>query len=264
MSVLIYCGFLLICWSIIDQATYFDTRTLAFPYVGVMIVAVSIVTHWLRAVRPQTKSWRWFGFDCLIITILMAQSVMGVSWLHESYSNGLGFSLERWRRSELMQFVKTVPFSRAIFSNAPDYIYTITGTRAAMIPRKIDSNKGLPNKRYADEITDMKERLSKGNGFILYFDTESRLWFLPSKDELEKKLPLQAIKTATGWHNIHPTKSHGGWRPRKDRWRVALNTQALSLHGARFFDRLMPVVQFPGEKGQLAEHNEIRAIHPVA
>ena len=43
-----------------------------------------------------------------------------------------------------------------------------------MIPRKIDSNKGLPNKRYADEITDMKERLSKGNGFILYFDTESR------------------------------------------------------------------------------------------
>ena len=196
LSVLIYCGFLLICWSIIDQATYFDTRTLAFPYVGVMIVAVSIVTHWLRAVRPQTKSWRWFGFDCLIITILMAQSVMGVSWLHESYSNGLGFSLERWRRSELMQFVKTVPFSRAIFSNAPDYIYTITGTRAAMIPRKIDSIKGLPNKRYADEIADMKERLSKGNGFILYFDTESRLWFLPSKDELEKKLPLQVIKTA--------------------------------------------------------------------
>ena len=66
-----------------------------------------------------------------------------------------------------------------------------------MIPRKIDSNNGLPNKRYADEITDMKERLSKGNGFILYFDTESRLWFLPSKDELEKKLPLQVIKTAT-------------------------------------------------------------------
>ena len=122
---------------------------------------------------------------------------MGVSWLHESYSNGLGFSLERWRRSELMQFVKTVPFSAAIFSNVPDYIYTITGTRAAMIPRKIDSNNNIPNKRYADEITDMKERLSKGNGFILYFDTESRLWFLPSKDELEKKLPLQVLKTAT-------------------------------------------------------------------
>jgi len=187
---------LLICWSIIDQATYFDTRTLAFPYVGVMIVTVSIVTPWLRAVRPQTKSWRRFGFDCLIITILMAQSMMAVSWFGESYSNGLGFSLERWRTSELMKFAKTASFPGAIFSNAPDYIYTITGNRAAMIPRKIDPNKGLPNQRYSDELSEMKERLSQRNGFILYFDTESRLWFLPSKDELEKKLPLQVIKTA--------------------------------------------------------------------
>jgi hypothetical protein len=66
-----------------------------------------------------------------------------------------------------------------------------------MIPRKIDPHNGLPNQRYSDEITEMKERLSKSNGFILYFDTESRLWFLPSKDELEMKLPLHALKTAT-------------------------------------------------------------------
>jgi 4-amino-4-deoxy-L-arabinose transferase-like glycosyltransferase len=197
LSVLIYCGFLLISWSIVDQPLYFDTRTLAFPYVGVMIVAVSIVTAWLRATRPRAKSWRWFGFDCLIITIFMAQSMMGVIWFRESYSNGLGFSFERWRTSELMKFAKTASFSGAIFSNAPDYIYTITGNRAAMIPRKIDPHNGLPNQRYSDEITEMKERLSKSNGFILYFDTESRLWFLPSKDELEMKLPLHALKTAT-------------------------------------------------------------------
>jgi len=197
LSVLIYCGFLLISWSIVDQPLYFDTRTLAFPYVGVMIVAVSIVTPWLRATRPRAKSWRWFGFDCLIITIFMAQSVLAVTWLRESYSNGLGFSTGRWRTSELMKFAKTANFPGTIFSNAPDYIYTITGNRAAMIPRKIDPNNGLPNKRYSDEITEMKERLLKSNGFILYFDTENRLWFLPSKDELEMKLPLQAIKTAT-------------------------------------------------------------------
>jgi hypothetical protein len=196
LCVLGYCGFLLTSWSLNDQPLYFDTRTLALPYVGVMIVAVSIVTQWLRATRPQAKSWRWFGFDCLIITILMAQSMMAVSWLRESYSNGLGFSIERWRRSDLMQFVKTVPFSGAIFSNTPDFIYTITGNRAAMIPRKIDPTNGLPNRHYSDEINEMKQGLSKSNGFILYFDTESRLWFLPSKDELETKLPLQAIKTA--------------------------------------------------------------------
>ena len=121
---------------------------------------------------------------------------MAVIWLRESYSNGLGFPIERWRTSELMKFVKTAG-PGVIFSNAPDFIYTITGNRAAMIPRKIDPNNRLPNKRYSDEITEMKGRLSKSNGFILYFDAENRLWFLPSKDELEMKLPLQVIKTAT-------------------------------------------------------------------
>ncbi len=56
-----------------------------------------------------------------------------------------------------MKFAKTTSFPGAIFSNVPDYIYTITGNRAAMIPRKIDPDNGLPNKRYSDELTEMKE-----------------------------------------------------------------------------------------------------------
>ena len=53
-----YSGFLLTSWSLNDQPLYFDTRTLALPYVTAMILAVSITTNWLKATRLKAKSWR--------------------------------------------------------------------------------------------------------------------------------------------------------------------------------------------------------------
>ena len=197
-----YLGFLLISWSVNDQLLYLDTRTLALPFLAVMILVVSIITEWFRAARPATKSWRWFALDCVLIFISLMQMINGVVWLRHSYDDGIGFAIDRWRNSELLNLVKNGQAPNLIFSNVPDFIYTLTGKRAALIPRKVTPDKSLknsvPNQHYAADLASMREELEKGQGVLIYFDdAEDRLWYLPSKTELEARLPLQVLKTAS-------------------------------------------------------------------
>jgi hypothetical protein len=198
---MIYCmvgygSFLFISFSFNDQPLFFDTRTLALPYVAAMIVALTIMTEWLRINRSMGKSWRWFGFDCVIIVVLALQLINGVVWLRHSYLSGIGFASETWRHSELIHFAKNAPESTAIVSNAPDFIYTLTGRRAAMIPYKADPDTRQPNQQFTKAIAVMHEQLKQPNAVFVYFNDEDRLWYLPSIKELESVIPLHAVKTA--------------------------------------------------------------------
>jgi hypothetical protein len=131
----------------------------------------------------------------------MAQTINGVVWLRDSYDNGIGFAMDAWRNSELLTLVKNGQAPNLIFSNAPDFVYTLTGQRAAMIPRKVNPSKSLqsslPNQHYAADIARMREELKKHKGILIYFDGDDRLWYLPSKSELETSLPLRVLKTAS-------------------------------------------------------------------
>jgi 4-amino-4-deoxy-L-arabinose transferase-like glycosyltransferase len=192
-----YGGFLFISFSFNDQPLYFDTRTMALPYVAAMIVALSIMTEWLRKNRSREKSWRWFGFDCAMAVFLALQLINGVVWLRLSYLSGIGFATETWRQSELLKFAKNAPASTPIVSNAPDFIFTLTGRRAAMIPYKVDPNNRQPNKLFAQAIAAMREQLKQPNAVFVYFNDDQRLWYLPSIEELETNLPLEKIKTVS-------------------------------------------------------------------
>ena len=128
--------------------------------------------------------------------------INGVVWLRHSYLEGIGLAVERWRNSELLHLIKNNQTPDLIFSNAPDFIYTLTGKRAALIPRKVNPDKSLqnnmPNQQYASEIAIMKEQLENKRGVLIYFDDgDARLWYLPSKTELESRLPLQVLRTAS-------------------------------------------------------------------
>jgi hypothetical protein len=200
--VMVYCvvgygAFLFISFSFNDQPLYFDTRTMAPPYVAVMIVTLSIMTEWLRKYRSKEKSWHWFGFDCAMAIFLALQLINGVVWLRHSYANGIGFATETWRQSELLKFAKNTPASTPIVSNAPDFIYTLTGRRAAMIPHKVDPWTRQPNSEYEQALAIMREQLKQPNAVFVYFDDDQRTWYLPSIKELETNLPLGKIKAVS-------------------------------------------------------------------
>jgi len=189
-----YGAFLLVSFSFNDQPLYFDTRTMALPYVATLIVALSIMTAWLRENRSVEKSWRWFAFDSMLVVLLAVQLINGVVWLRYSYVNGIGFATDIWRNSELIRFAKNAPASTPIVSNAPDFIYTLTGRRTVMIPHKLDPSNRQPNSHYAQALAAMGEQLTQPNAVFVYFNDDQRLWYLPSIKELASALPLQAVK----------------------------------------------------------------------
>ena len=192
-----YAAFLFISFSFNDQPLYFDTRTLALPYLALMIVALTIVTEWLRKKRSKGKSWRWFGFDCALVLLAALQMINGAIWLQLSYASGIGFSTESWRRSELIAFAKRAPATAPVVSNAPDFIYTLTARRAAMIPHKLHPWTRQPNEDYAKAVAAMSEQLKQPAAALLYFNDEDRLWYLPSIKELAAILPLEKVTNAS-------------------------------------------------------------------
>lgn len=199
---MVYCAlgygmFLFISILVCDASLYFDTRTMALPYVATMIVVLSIITEWLRKNRPQEKSRRWIAFDCVVAVFLALQMINGVMWLRLSYVSGIGFGADIWKNSELLNFAKNAPAPTSIVSNAPDFIYVLTGRRTAMIPHKVDPDTRQPNKRYGQALAAMGEQLKQPNAVFVYFNDDQRIWYLPSIKELETNLPLEIIKTVS-------------------------------------------------------------------
>jgi 4-amino-4-deoxy-L-arabinose transferase-like glycosyltransferase len=192
-----YGSFLIISVLVCDASLYFDTRTLALAYVATMIAVLSVMTEWVRQNRSMEKSWRWFGFDCAMGILLALQMSSGIVWLRYSYLNGIGFATEARHHSELLKFARNAPASTLIVSNAPDFIFMLTGRRAAMIPHKVDPDTRQPNKLYAQAILTMREQLNQPNAVFVYFNDDQRLWYLPSIEELETNLPLGKLKTVS-------------------------------------------------------------------
>jgi hypothetical protein len=192
-----YASFLFVSFSFNDQPLYFDTRTLALPYAATMIVALAIMTEWLRKFRSKERSWRWFGFDCALATLFGLQLVNGALWLLLSYASGIGFSTASWRRSELIAFARQVPSAPPIVSNAPDFLYTLAGRRTVMIPHKVHPWTRQPNPQYRQAVAAIGEDLKHPGATLIYFNDEDRLWYLPSIKDLEALLPLEKIKNAS-------------------------------------------------------------------
>jgi len=186
-----YGSFLLVSMSLNDQPLYFDTRTLALPYMTVMLLAVSFIYEW-----QQKKAALPFSLRPAIAMLLTLQLTNGIVWLKQSYSDGIGFATEQWRTSELIGFIKNAREPLVLFSNAPDFLATLANKPAQMIPRKVNPDTYKPNEHYAAEFDALREQLIKPNTVLVYFDDDNRLWYLPSPAELERNLPLQVIKTA--------------------------------------------------------------------
>ena len=200
-----YCGFLYLSLVVCDASLFFDTRTLALPYMTTMIVVVSIMTEWLRKYRPKGKSWCWFTFDCAVALLFVLQLVNGIVWLRLSYFQGIGFGGKQWRESELLRFARTSTVEAPLVSNAPDFIYALTGRRAVMIPYKIDPISRQSNRLYEQAMMATGEQLKQPHAAFIYFDDDGR-WYLPSIKEVEATLPLKKMKAVPDGaiYQLHP------------------------------------------------------------
>ena len=186
-----YLLLLVVSISLLDAQIPVDTRILSPGYVALVLLAVS----WSACVAQRTRAAKNFRLtlSAVALLILGLQLPSTLQWLKQLHRDGMGYSSRGWTESALIKQLTGLDPSVAIFSNAPDVVYTLLGRPAAMIPRKIFPDSNLPNPDYDSQIAAMKKRLKISYGLLVYFNRVRWRWYLPSVTELEETIGLRLI-----------------------------------------------------------------------
>jgi hypothetical protein len=192
-----YLLLLFVSISLLDVQTPLDSRILSPSYIPSVLFVVLGVTFLTQRKQKSVGS--------RLIVPVLALSAMGMqlpatlNWLRQLHWEGVGYSSRLWKESETIKRLATLSASHSIYSNAPDVVYTLLGSPAAMIPRKTNTDSNLPNPDYRVQIEQMKRELQTTNGVLIFFDRVNWRSYLPSAKELESILGLRLmLKTADG------------------------------------------------------------------
>jgi hypothetical protein len=189
--VLAYMGMLSMSLAFFDAQIPLDSRTLSPIYVPSIICLIGLS---IRFVFVSASHCTVSLLVSTCLSLLLAAQLQGsMNWLRFNYQNGIGYAGREWRESQILNRLRWVNSSKALFSNAPDVLYTLLSKPAVMVPRKTHTDTNLPNQDYASQISELGRRLKEDSGLLVYFHSVGWRWYLPAAEELERTLGLQAL-----------------------------------------------------------------------
>ncbi len=165
-----------------------DSRTLSPIYVPSMILLIALSIRFVSASRLHIG---WLVSTCLAL-LLAAQLQSSANWLQFNYHDGIGYAGRVWRESQTLNRLQQMA-ATVLFSNAPDVLYTLLNKPAVMVPRKTHTDTNLPNRQYLAQTAELRRRLKKDGGLLVYFYRVDWRWYLPAAEELERTLGLHVL-----------------------------------------------------------------------
>jgi len=187
-TIVTYLAFLVAYNSLVDPAVDSGSRVLAPVYI-LAIILMSIVVY--RLGLGDRKQLRW-GFLALSIVLISINGVRAFSFARERRANGTGFTSRGWVASKSIEYVRTLPEPKTIYSNGIDAIHFLATKQALRIPAKTDPTGGKTNPEFDGQINALRNELMQNRAVVVYLDRITWRWYLPSKDELENvyRLPI--------------------------------------------------------------------------
>jgi hypothetical protein len=177
--------------SFLDHQTPIDSRILSPVYAPIMLLGISLGSR-LAGRRLSGKGFSRLALPIAFV-LLGLQLASTWPWVALIHEKGVGYASREWRESDMVQRVKSVPFTTPMFSNAPDVLYTLLGRASDMIPRKTNPDTRAPNENYHAQLLAMKNQLKNNQGLLVYFDRVQWRWYLPSSEELQTALGLRLL-----------------------------------------------------------------------
>jgi hypothetical protein len=170
---------------IADAQTPLVRRILSPLYIALALYTVIWTT------RNTTRRLRvaWAALALLVVALNSWSSIL---WLNLLSSQGVGFSSSLWRSSPTMDYLRKQQTAQ-VHTNAPDAVFLLAGTPAAMFPRHIDPGTRKMNPEYANQVLRVKEN----GGTVVYFRTVTWRSYLPSENRLQSELGLFRIADFT-------------------------------------------------------------------
>jgi hypothetical protein len=189
--VIIYLGMLALSLAFLDAQIPLDSRTLSPIYIPSIIWLIALSSRFIFVLEFH-RTVRWL-IPIYLSLLLVAQLQVSLNWLQFNYQTGIGYAGREWRESQILNRLKKENSSKLLFSNAPDVLYTLLDKPAVMVPRKTHTDTNLPNQDYASQISELAWKLRRHDGLLIYFYNVGWRWYLPTAEELERTLDLQAL-----------------------------------------------------------------------
>ena len=88
--------------------------------------------------------------------------------------------------------MKSLEDDRTVYSNGADAICFWTGRHVSSIPPKVAPDSHFLNPEFEREMYALREDVIQNGAVIVYFNTITWRWYLPSREELEdvSQIPL--------------------------------------------------------------------------
>ncbi len=184
-----YIGVLFFCISFVDADVIMDQRILSPVFFSLVILGTCLV-HKFWSFTDRMHAFK-VGLIVLCIAFAGFYLFRGATWVIHSFDQGHGYGSKVWRYSETIEQIRALPARIPIFSNGADAVYILTGRFAYPIPAKMNPTSGQINDNYLSELNKMRDELERKDGVLVYFYTITWRWYLPSDDELKKRLQIR-------------------------------------------------------------------------
>jgi len=187
----VHLAFIIGSAALVHASLEFDARLFGPAYVWGAVGALCVLARW-----SQGHSWTP-PHRALLATGLAAFAaahlVTTIPWLVDAHRNGQYYTRPEWRLSELMQRIKHVPATAAIYADGSAAIDLLLDRPVHRLPERIIPMSGQPNPRYELELEHMRGRLAASQGVVVYFSTITWMEHVVRGDELTRRFGLRVL-----------------------------------------------------------------------
>ena len=166
LSVVVYGALLVFSLSFVDANTPLDDRILAPVYVSMLfVVSLPAYSLWQRQRnRPVIRT----VIAAALVVLVTLNIVESSGVIRVAYQQGIGWSSVRWRSSELMEVVRTLPEETILYSNAPDGLYIHTGRHVYALPKRPGPADAAGMSEYEEDLARIAALLEGGKGGVVH------------------------------------------------------------------------------------------------
>jgi hypothetical protein len=124
------------------------------------------------------------------------------STVRQMHDGAGGYTVTSWKKLPLTAWLREHHLTGSLCSNAPDALYTLTGSNACLVPRRSDGPA-----RFRERL------LSDPNQYLVWFSSVRRP-YIYDLDEMISMFDMEKVETLGGGvvYRLQPTAGSGSWR----------------------------------------------------
>lgn len=175
-----YALFLILSISFFDYSTPLNERIL-LPLNIAFLICLSSAVNDYKKVIPKL-------YVMFIVFVLLAVNIAsGVNCSLKLNRDGYGYSSPSWRSLQLVSYAKSVNDLK-IYTNAHDALGFLTGRKVNLIPRRYFASSRLENIKFNIQMEQFLSEIQKEEAIVIYFNRITWRKYLPTLEELKKRL----------------------------------------------------------------------------